>query len=273
MLEAGRWRDGDFEIDVEIRRADPYVLAVGTARFEDPEVGLISKPTATLHLVQGGRLHASTGFADVETAMAAASLTAEEEFRLGFDAAPDAMVLLDDHGGIVYANRVAADLVGKSQRELRGLSISRFAAPEHHDDAAELWERFKRGRGASGAGAIRAADGTRLLVEFRASLDYVRGRHLVIARPRDAGSARPAAARGALTPRQRDVLTMLASGLNGPEAAARLYLSPATIRTHVQNAMGVLGARTRAQAVAEALIRGEIELHPANHPPEPGMPD
>jgi DNA-binding NarL/FixJ family response regulator len=68
-----------------------------------------------------------------------------------------------------------------------------------------------------------------------------------------------------LTPRQRDVLTMLASGLNGPEAAARLFLSPATVRTHVQNAMNALGARTRAQAVAEALIRGEIELHPPDH--------
>jgi PAS domain S-box-containing protein len=262
MLDAGAWRDSEFEIDVEIRRVGPYVLAEGTARIEDDERELTSKPTATLHLVHDGRIQVSQGFADLEEAMAAASLTANEEFRLAFDAAPDAMALLDDQGRIVHANRVAAYLLGLPQRDLQGIPIARFAAPELQANALELWERFKRDGQASGAGAILGADGTRRLLEFRASTNYVTGRHLAIGRLRD-GRRRPRMTEeGVLTPRQRDVLTMLASGLNGPEAAARLYLSPATVRTHVQNAMNALGAKTRAQAVAEALIRGEIELHP-----------
>jgi PAS domain S-box-containing protein len=262
MLQAGNWRDSDFEIDVETRRVGPYVLAVGTARMEDRDRVLNSRPTATLHLVHDGRIRVSQGFADVKEALAAAALTADEEFRLAFDAAPDAMALLDDQGKIVHANRVAAYLLGLPQRELQGLPIARFAAPELQANALELWERFKRDGQASGAGALLGADGTRRLVEFRASTSYVTGRHLVIGRLRD-GRRRPRVTEeGVLTPRQRDVLTMLASGLNGPEAAARLYLSPATVRTHVQNAMNALGSKTRAQAVAEALIRGEIELHP-----------
>jgi DNA-binding NarL/FixJ family response regulator len=85
----------------------------------------------------------------------------------------------------------------------------------------------------------------------------------VIARGGDS-EPRPGGKR-VLTPRQREVLSMLALGLNGPETAVRLFLSPATVRTHVQNAMQALGAKTRAQAVAEALVQGELELRP---PPE-----
>lgn len=63
--------------------------------------------------------------------------------------------------------------------------------------------------------------------------------------------------RAALSERERQVLGLLAHGLNGREIAARLFLSPATVRTHVQNAMHKLGARTRAQAIA--LAAGEAE--------------
>jgi PAS domain S-box-containing protein len=262
MLEAGKWGESQFEIDVDVRRLDPYVLAVGTVRIEGPVHELAATSTATLHLVHDGRLRVSRGFSDVNAALTAAAVPAEEEFRLGFDAAPDAMALLDDQGRIVHANRIAADVLGLSQRELPGIAIARFAAPELQADALELWERFKRDGRATGTGALLAADGIRRTLEFHASTDYVPGRHLVIGRLQEGGRHSPATEEAALTPRQRDVLTMLASGLNGPEVAARLYLSPATVRTHVQNAMGAMGARTRAQAVAEALIRGEIELHP-----------
>lgn len=54
----------------------------------------------------------------------------------------------------------------------------------------------------------------------------------------------------ALSDRERQILGLLAHGLTGSEVASRLFLSPATVRTHVQNAMRKLGARTRAHAVA-----------------------
>jgi two-component system, NarL family, response regulator DesR len=55
---------------------------------------------------------------------------------------------------------------------------------------------------------------------------------------------------GRLTPREREVLTLLADGYQGPEIAARLFLSIETVRTHIRNAVGKLGARTRVQAAA-----------------------
>jgi DNA-binding NarL/FixJ family response regulator len=68
------------------------------------------------------------------------------------------------------------------------------------------------------------------------------------------------ATRGAaLTQRERQVLQLLARGLNAPQIAAELFVSPATVRTHVENAMARLGASTRIHAVSIALERGEIE--------------
>jgi DNA-binding CsgD family transcriptional regulator/ketosteroid isomerase-like protein len=68
------------------------------------------------------------------------------------------------------------------------------------------------------------------------------------------------ATRGAvLTRREREVLQLLARGLNAPQIAAELFVSPATVRTHVQNAMTRLGANTRIHAVSIALEHGEIE--------------
>jgi DNA-binding NarL/FixJ family response regulator len=57
----------------------------------------------------------------------------------------------------------------------------------------------------------------------------------------------------ALSGREREVLGMLADGLSNPEIAARLFISPETVRTHVRNAMAKLEADTRTQAVAVAL--------------------
>ena len=63
---------------------------------------------------------------------------------------------------------------------------------------------------------------------------------------------------GVLSPREREVLDLLAQGLTGEEVAMRLSLSPETIRTHVRNAMDKLEAHTRVHAVAIALRQGEI---------------
>jgi DNA-binding NarL/FixJ family response regulator len=63
---------------------------------------------------------------------------------------------------------------------------------------------------------------------------------------------------GVLSPREREVLDLLAQGLTGEEVATRLSLSPETVRTHVRNAMDKLEANTRVHAVAIALRQGEI---------------
>jgi DNA-binding NarL/FixJ family response regulator len=63
---------------------------------------------------------------------------------------------------------------------------------------------------------------------------------------------------GILSPREREVLDLLARGLTGEQVATRLFLSPETIRTHVRNAMDKLEANTRVHAIAIALRQGEI---------------
>jgi DNA-binding NarL/FixJ family response regulator len=63
---------------------------------------------------------------------------------------------------------------------------------------------------------------------------------------------------GVLSPREREVLDLLARGLNGEEVAKQLVLSPETVRTHVRNAMEKLEANTRVHAVAIAVRQGEI---------------
>lgn len=63
-----------------------------------------------------------------------------------------------------------------------------------------------------------------------------------------------------LSPREREVMAALAEGLKGPQVAERLGIAPDTVRTHVENAMQKLDARTRAHAIAIALQHGLIEI-------------
>jgi DNA-binding CsgD family transcriptional regulator len=58
-----------------------------------------------------------------------------------------------------------------------------------------------------------------------------------------------------LTPREREIVRRVALGRSTPQIAAELSLSPATVRSHVRNAMVKVGAHTRAQLVA--LVLGE----------------
>jgi DNA-binding NarL/FixJ family response regulator len=63
-----------------------------------------------------------------------------------------------------------------------------------------------------------------------------------------------------LSVREREVLARLAEGRSIEEIADELVLSTETIRTHVRNAMGKLGTRTRAHAIVVAVRRGELAL-------------
>jgi DNA-binding CsgD family transcriptional regulator len=60
-----------------------------------------------------------------------------------------------------------------------------------------------------------------------------------------------------LTPREREVMSLLATGLNAEEVARTLVISPFTVRTHVRNAKEKLGARTMAHAIAIVLRGGD----------------
>jgi DNA-binding NarL/FixJ family response regulator len=55
-----------------------------------------------------------------------------------------------------------------------------------------------------------------------------------------------------LTPRERQVIHLLADGLSGREIAERLVIAPGTAAKHIENVVGKLGVRSRTQAVAKA---------------------
>lgn len=63
-----------------------------------------------------------------------------------------------------------------------------------------------------------------------------------------------------LTERERQLTTLVATGLSNDEIAAQLVLSPATVKTHVNRAMVKVGARDRAQLVVFAHRSGLTEI-------------
>ena len=76
-------------------------------------------------------------------------------------------------------------------------------------------------------------------------------RHLSRA-PRSANGG----AEARLTPREQEILDLLAGGLDQRAIAERLVISPKTVATHIQRILGKLGVRSRAQAVAFAHQNG-----------------
>lgn len=64
----------------------------------------------------------------------------------------------------------------------------------------------------------------------------------------------------ALTARELDVLTLAASGLSNRDLASQLFVSEATVKTHLHHAFTKLGVENRQAAIATTLKRGFIRL-------------
>jgi NarL family two-component system response regulator LiaR len=63
-----------------------------------------------------------------------------------------------------------------------------------------------------------------------------------------------------LTDREREILTLLSEGLRNDDIAAKLFISPQTVQTHVRNLLGKLGVHSKLEAVAFAVRNGAIAV-------------
>ena len=105
--------------------------------------------------------------------------------------------------------------------------------------------------------AERLFDAVRVIAAGEALLAPTVTRRLIgeFARQRP---AEPAPLVGALTPRETEVLRLVAEGLSNAEIAARLVVTEETVKTHVSRMLGKLGLRDRTQAVVAAYESGLV---------------
>ena len=197
---------------------------------------------------------------------------ADTAFWAVFDDSRVPMALLDQELRFAAVNEAMVVLYGYPRDELLGTSGERLAAAEQTVAADEDKAALRGGRLYAERNVLHA-DGTVMQVHFAANAIRVGGRDLLL--------FVTVAARGAtdggelvglkdpdqrderngrrLTPREQQILRLVALGMSTPEIAAELSLSPETIRSHVRNAMAKTETHTRAQLVATALARRLIE--------------
>jgi DNA-binding NarL/FixJ family response regulator len=72
-----------------------------------------------------------------------------------------------------------------------------------------------------------------------------------------------------LTPREREVMSQAAAGLSNTEIAEKLFISPFTVRTHIQHSMYKLDARDRTQLVVIAYQTGLVRPAPTKNRARP----
>ncbi len=111
------------------------------------------------------------------------------------------------------------------------------------------------------AGAEEIQRAIEAVVAGRAAIDPAVQHHVVAAVTRAASSApsSPALPDG-LTPREAEVLSLIGEGLSNEEVAARLVVSEATVKTHINHLFMKIEARDRAQAVAYAYRHGLVSV-------------
>jgi DNA-binding NarL/FixJ family response regulator len=130
------------------------------------------------------------------------------------------------------------------------------------DMIPRAWQSLLSSGEYAGARASIRLNGSEVPVDLVARLEFVDDRrlsiHLAFAETAPRASATPASGLvRLLTARERAVITLIAAGRETREIAAALHVSPATVRTHVRNAMSKVGAHTRAQLVAVTMAGGE----------------
>jgi PAS domain S-box-containing protein len=183
------------------------------------------------------------------------------------------MSLLDSERRYVAVNDAALAFYGVPRDELIGSEPGLTLARNERAVLDAEWDALVSTGEYYGDRVFERADGRHLRIQYAGSASSSNGRWLafsVVLSARvepdgpellvpDADDDGAAPVRNVLTPREREVVRLVALGAGTRQVAKDLYLSPETIRSHVRNAMSKTGAHTRAQLVAIALAEGLIE--------------
>jgi DNA-binding NarL/FixJ family response regulator len=179
-----------------------------------------------------------------------------EAITLARDLCPD-IVLMDVRMPNTDGIEATRQLAGSGPDGPRVLILTTFDLDEYVYDALCA--------GASGfllkdVTAERLFDAVRVVAAGEALLAPTVTRRLIgeFTRLRPRPSDQSAAALATLTPRETQVLRLVAEGLSNPEIAARLVVTEETVKTHVSRVLSKLGLRDRTQAVVTAYESGLV---------------
>lgn len=179
----------------------------------------------------------------------------EQLFWAVFERSTNPVALLDERRIIVSVNAAMCGMLGVSRNGLVGAPAEHFAAAHELTNLDAEWRAFWNSGSWHNERILIGPDGSRLRFQFAAQRGEVGGLPVAVivglgVGPEDQPA--PPAALGELTPREREILGLVALGNTSLQIAEHLVISNETVRTHVRNAMVKSGARTRAQLVAMA---------------------
>jgi DNA-binding NarL/FixJ family response regulator len=166
------------------------------------------------------------------------------------------VVLMDirmpDLDGLAATRRITAD---EALAGVKVLILTTFEVDEYVFEALRAGASGFLGKSARPEALI---DAIRTVARGDALLSPVATRGLIARYLTLADHGRPARPDllDALTDREREMVTLVATGMSNAEIAEHLTLSPLTVKTHVNHAMTKLGARDRAQLVVLAYQAG-----------------
>jgi len=157
--------------------------------------------------------------------------------------------------GIEATRRITAETTGSNSGRPRIVILTTFDLDEHVFDALSA--------GANGfllkdVTAERLFDAVRVVAAGEALLAPTVTRRLIGEFARLRPIAQRPAALDALTPRETEVLRLIAEGLSNAEIAGRLIVSEETVKTHVSRVLSKLQLRDRTQAVVLAYESGLV---------------
>jgi DNA-binding NarL/FixJ family response regulator len=197
---------------------------------------------------------------DEDIAVVGEAGDAHDAVAIAQELRPDVALLDDDLPGLDVAE-VARRIVGDRRQAPPRVMI--LAA---RDTDASLFAALRAGAGGFLVKSSEPADlvqAVRVVATGDALLSPSAARRLIAAlAARPQPPRRRAEQLGRLTAREREVVTLVAAGLSDDEVAARLAISPATAKTHVNRALGKLDVRNRAQLVAVAYQAGLLQPRP-----------